>query len=245
MTIEGIKTYANFYADFKRLFSATFVVISAYIALKTYVSMENANDIANNALSASKATNETATQSLTAMLDSNSIATDALQQMIENNMIMKKENEFIEWKYKIEYRMSQYFQKNPNNDKLMVIFTQNRREIFNQLYEAEFTIKDKNQLQDFFEKYFAQHIDLIELSSEHFIPCHCLYPSKSYAYSLDCARYLFLGLVNLGNCYKKISEDFTNFYLDKVHNGNEPRMVNSTEYFHLFNQYKNSRISNS
>ncbi|MEA9414314.1 hypothetical protein [Flavobacterium sp. PL02] len=132
------------------------------------------------------------------------VATDA-------NSDKLKQDRFSEWKTVLDIR---FIEIEKNDPFMKREFVRVRYNLFLQIYNIDFSIKNKAQLVQIFELIFLDLVPFFEQQNEKYISKGGIYNNVLYSYSFDSFRFLFLGSVDTH--YLEIMNDLETLYLAAV-----------------------------
>lgn len=144
-----------------------------------------------------------------------------------------KIDRFSEWKLVSEVRFLQFEKE---NDYMKRGFIKLRYNLFQDLFELKFSIKNKAILKSIFDKYFKTYIQHFEEQNEKCLWMGAVYPDENYSYSFDAFQYVFRGC--LEREYEELYNDLQQLYLSNL---SKSRTINASSYQSALHNYIQSR----
>lgn len=127
------------------------------------------------------------------------------------NMDKLKQDRFLEWKTVQEYRAIEIEKVDPY---LKKEFVRVRYQFFQQLYNLNFHINDKEELTALFNTIFKDLVLSFEDMNNKHIGMGGVYPSSNFAYSFDSFRYLVIGSAD--TVYPEFIKDLQELYVNEL-----------------------------
>lgn len=124
----------------------------------------------------------------------------------EANRQKEKQDRFTEWRTVLDIRMIEIEKPDP---KMKVVFTNFRYRLFCVIYDMNFIISNKVELQRAFS-IFGDVIWQIELFNEQYFSMGGIYRDDEHAYALDSFRYLLLNSAD--SVYANAVQDLNQMY---------------------------------
>lgn len=122
-----------------------------------------------------------------------------------------RQDHFSEWKAAIEYRFS-YTDK--NDPVVRSIFTTDRWKIFDELYNLDMKIMNKEQLVQFFSRCLKKFMGSLESQNEDYKK-HCgVYRDKEHVYSYESLRWIILGCLH--DYYVGVEDDLKQLMIESL-----------------------------
>lgn len=122
-----------------------------------------------------------------------------------------RQDHFSEWKAAIEYRFS-YTDK--NDPLVRSIFTTARWKIFDELYNFDLKIMNKEQLEYFFSRCFKELMGSLEEQNESYKMNGGIYKDEKHVYSYESLRWIILGCLH--DYYSGFEEDLKQLMIEHL-----------------------------
>ena len=145
-----------------------------------------------------------------------------LKQLDEANKEKIKQDYFGEWKSVLEQLSKEVENHNPFIPREMIRI---RHDVFDYLYEINFTIKDKKTLDEYFSKFYPELIPFFENQNNKSIERGNVYPNENYAYAM--MDFTFVFFLTLNSWYKSAGKDIRTQYIKSL---DPNRRINSEEF---------------
>ena len=131
-----------------------------------------------------------------------------LQVETDTNKDRIKQDRFLEWKTRLDILFVEIESRDPDMKKE---FIKIRDKFFSQIYEINFSISNKEQLIQIFQKNFQGIIGCFEIYNKRFIENGGFYQNQNSSYSFDSFRYLLLN--SFDETYTDMKTDLEKLYL--------------------------------
>jgi hypothetical protein len=128
----------------------------------------------------------------------------------EANQLKIKSDRFSEWKTALDVRFPDIEKQDPYMKKE---FIRARFHFYEQLHAMNFTIKNRDELEQVFNTHFQNLVEYFELMNNEFALIS-VYPNKIFTFSFDSFRYLFQGCVD--SMYSEFYNDLKSLYIAKL-----------------------------
>lgn len=128
----------------------------------------------------------------------------------EANELKIKSDRFSEWKISLDIRFAGIEKYDPYMKKE---FIRLRFHFYEQLHVMNFTINNRDELQQVFNTHFEDLVDYFELMNIEYSSIS-VYPNEAFVFSFDSFRYLFHGCID--SIYPEYYNDLKGLYLSKL-----------------------------
>lgn len=133
--------------------------------------------------------------------------------LIDSNRATLKIGNRNLWIETINYFLEDVKEKDPF---MIKVFKRNILGIHDDLFDMDYKIESKSNLEDFFNKYFKDQVHFLEQMNDLHINLGGIYRDEDYIYSYDNFRYIFANMVKIKDSYAAIMKDLKEFYQTEV-----------------------------
>lgn len=130
---------------------------------------------------------------------------------VEANREKIKQDYFGEWKTVIQVRAAEV---DKYDKRMLREIVKIRHSLYNDLYELNLKISDKETLTKIFDKHIKSRVRFFEEQNDKQIGMGGAYPNDNHSYSYDTFRFIFWGMIDQG--YDDLESDLKELYLNNM-----------------------------